>query len=472
VLRKLKILAYNRLANNIIWFGLFLCLIYWVLDAIIQAGILGAGNLLDHIFSPDSHEIWTRTLVSFILIASSGLAHSVFGKRNEAERALREKERFLQNVFDGIQDGISVLDRDLNILRVNSWMEKMYADQMPLVGRKCYEAYQQRDSVCPWCPCIRTIKTGEVQADIVPYPSAENQLGWIELSGFPLKDEGGHTIGIIEHVRDITERKMAEDALRESEEKYGNLFQHSYDAILIHDAEGNILDVNQRTLDIFGYAKSEIVSLKISQLHPAHALKTSQYAFERIKQDGSVKFEIEFKKKNGETFPAEVASSMFRAKGMDIIQGVVRDISDRKKALKSLQDSEELFRSIAEQSQIGMGILQDGVLKFINEAAASIAGCSVNEVMAWKAEEFIKVIHPEDRALILEQARKKQAGDKDTINRYSLRVIDKTGNIRKVEQYSQTITYKGRPADFFSIIDVAARDSSAESRIMPAEQSK
>jgi len=132
-----------------------------------------------------------------------------------ATQALRENERFLQGILEAMQDGISVLDRDLNVIRVSQWMERMYADQTPLVGRKCYEVYQQRQSPCPWCPSIPTIETGEAHTEIVPYPSAEEPTGWIELSAFPLKDADDRVLSVIEYVKDITERKQAEEALQQ-----------------------------------------------------------------------------------------------------------------------------------------------------------------------------------------------------------------------------------------------------------------
>jgi len=132
-------------------------------------------------------------------------------ERARAEEALRESEQFLQNVFDAIQDGISVLDTDLTVIRTNRWMEQMYAHQMPLAGRKCYQAYQQRRSACPWCPTLQTIETGETHTEIVPYPSTEDPKGWIELSTFPVKDAQGRVTNVIEYVKDITERVRSEE---------------------------------------------------------------------------------------------------------------------------------------------------------------------------------------------------------------------------------------------------------------------
>ena len=129
------------------------------------------------------------------------------------QEALRENERFLRNVFDSIQDGLSVLDRDLNIVRVNKWMEQMYAPQAPLVGRKCYTAYQARETVCPCCPSIQALATGNAHRTEVPYPSAEMPEGWIDLSAFPIKDQNGRVSGVIEYVKDISDRKKAEQSL-------------------------------------------------------------------------------------------------------------------------------------------------------------------------------------------------------------------------------------------------------------------
>jgi two-component system NtrC family sensor kinase len=130
--------------------------------------------------------------------------------QKEADEKLKDRERFLQNVFDGIQDGISVLDHDLNIIRINQWMEQMYASEMPLLGKKCYEAYHNRDKPCSVCPTLPTLETGVPHTEFVPYVSAGKPSGWLELSSFPLENDEGVTIGVIEHVKDITERRRAE----------------------------------------------------------------------------------------------------------------------------------------------------------------------------------------------------------------------------------------------------------------------
>ncbi|MBN1933754.1 MAG: PAS domain-containing protein [Anaerolineae bacterium] len=139
--------------------------------------------------------------------------------RKRAEQALRQSEQFLQDVFDAIQDGISVLDRDLTILQVNRWMERLYQEHMPLIGKKCFAVYQRRDSPCPWCPSLATLGSGQAQTEIVPYPDVDAPSGWIELSAFPLKGADGQVSGVIEYVKDITQRIKAEEERAKLQER-------------------------------------------------------------------------------------------------------------------------------------------------------------------------------------------------------------------------------------------------------------
>lgn len=130
-------------------------------------------------------------------------------ERKWAEQMLRESAKFLQDIFDAIQDGISVLDRNLNILRVNRTMERWYSSQ-PLEGMKCFEAYHGRSERCETCPAVRALRRGTTQMDVVPTSGLKERGGWLELYAFPLLDAAGNATGVIEYVRDITERKRAE----------------------------------------------------------------------------------------------------------------------------------------------------------------------------------------------------------------------------------------------------------------------
>jgi PAS domain S-box-containing protein len=138
--------------------------------------------------------------------------------RRKIEEEVQERGRLLASIFESIQDGISILDLDYRIIRVNPAMEKWYAHAMPLIGKKCFEAYQLRDQVCAVCPTRQTLETGQAVYVVVPKVGTGGEVaGWMDLYSFPLIDQRtGQMRGVIEYARDITERKNAEDRLQAS----------------------------------------------------------------------------------------------------------------------------------------------------------------------------------------------------------------------------------------------------------------
>ncbi|MEJ2208004.1 MAG: PAS domain S-box protein [Anaerolineae bacterium] len=187
-------------------------------------------------------------------------------ERRLVEQALRESEQSLQSMFDAIGDGISILDTDLNVIRTNEWMEKKYADQMPLLGRKCYEVYQKRGSPCAECPTLRTIASGEPQTEIVSYPSAGEPLGWIELSTFPVKDEEGEVTGVIEYVKDVTAWIQAQRASRERQRYLEGVLAAAPDAIVTLDPHNRIVEWSAGAERLFGYSRDEVIGQAIDPL--------------------------------------------------------------------------------------------------------------------------------------------------------------------------------------------------------------
>jgi PAS domain S-box-containing protein len=170
-----------------------------------------------------------------------------------AEDALRNRERFLADVFASIQDGISVLDTELRIVRVNLAMERWYADAMPLVGKKCFAAYHGRTKPCEVCPTLRAMETVQWASEVVPKRGPEGATtGWLDLYSFPLFDQDtGKLSGVIEYVRDITDQRRLENQLRHAQklESLGVL------------AGGIAHDFNNLLVGMLGYAGLALTKL-------------------------------------------------------------------------------------------------------------------------------------------------------------------------------------------------------------------
>jgi PAS domain S-box-containing protein len=147
----------------------------------------------------------------------AGIAFDITSQKN-AEKNLREKEHFLNIVFDAIQDGISVLDTDFNVIRVNKVLRELYAHMLPFEGKKkCYEVYHGRSEPCEICPTIRTLKSGRLEMNEIPLTLEGEVKGTHELFSFPIVDELGKVTGVVEHVRDITVRKQTEEKIKQQQ---------------------------------------------------------------------------------------------------------------------------------------------------------------------------------------------------------------------------------------------------------------
>jgi len=257
---------------------------------------------------------------------------------------------------------------------------------------------------------------------------------------------------------DITEQKDVEDALKESEERFKTLFEVVPLSIVYSDLNANILMYNNQFLKLHGIKKQEkIRRTNISNFFSKQDIPKLRNSIKKSIEGGAPDpNDYIMLKEDGTEFRAEASSTPVRDKNGIVIGliGVAQDITNRKKAEIELKESEEKFRTIAEQSFMGIIILQDGLFKYFNQRAADINGYSVEEIQNWKPHEFAKLIHPEDRDFVMEQARKKQSGEIDVIDHYSYRVIKKSGEIAWFDNYSKTINFEGRSADLIMTEDI------------------
>jgi PAS domain S-box-containing protein/putative nucleotidyltransferase with HDIG domain len=310
-------------------------------------------------------------------------------KEYQMQEDLLASKNFLQSIFDGIQDGISVLDSDFKIVRVNEWMQKIYSHKIPLIGRKCYEAYQDRKSVCPWCPSVKTLRTGEKNTVEVPYPYEKDIQGWINLSSYPLRNSKGETTGIIESVKDITEQKLGGKALKESERKLQTLMDNlpgmayrcynSYNWPMIFVSNG--------CYDLLGLVPEEMTSKMTCEygelIHP----EDKQFVWDTI-QASIIKnqgFQLEYRiqDRNGqERWVWEQGLVVdVDAEGLEILEGFITDITDRKKAEVRMRENEEKFKTLFNTSPDSLALInEDGMFLTVNSSMARNFYLAPNEL--------------------------------------------------------------------------------------------
>ena len=167
----------------------------------------------------------------------------------------------------------------------------------------------------------------------------EGRVIWVSTSGLPLLNADGTLRGYQGSDIDITERKNAEEKLLENQEKYNALYNRLIDLVYVHDFEGNFLDANPATLELLGYSAEEVTRLNFASLLDPAQLPSALEAANEIKTTGSQKnfTQYRLRTKKGEYVDIETAGSIIFDHGRPFaIQGVGRDISERKKAEKEM----------------------------------------------------------------------------------------------------------------------------------------
>ena len=140
--------------------------------------------------------------------------------------SVKDEDQFLSSnqlfktILESIQDGVSVLDRDLDIKYINTSMKYWYTGKETVVGKKCYEIYHDRKTPCPACPTLRAIQTGTPQMEKVQYSANGKNHGWQQLYAVPVVNPDQKVILVIEYIRDITFQKRIEYNLQELEHRF------------------------------------------------------------------------------------------------------------------------------------------------------------------------------------------------------------------------------------------------------------
>ncbi|MFH1117901.1 MAG: PAS domain S-box protein [Pseudomonadota bacterium] len=250
--------------------------------------------------------------------------------------------------------------------------------------------------------------------------------------------------------------------LRNGEQRYRSLFENSRDAIVVASKEGRIVEANQAFLDLFGYSLEELLGMSALELW-SNPEERAGWQDELERTGGLREYELRALRKNGETRLCLLTSSTWTAEdGTVHYQTICRDITEQRKAQEALFESEQMFRLLSEQSLMSVAVLQDGVYKYANQAMADLVEYSIEEILNWQPEEFLKVAHPEDRQLVMEQARLKQSGDPRQKTSYEFRIVAKSGAKKWVEIFSKTVQFKGRNANLVTMIDISGRKQAEE----------
>ena len=274
--------------------------------------------------------------------------------------------------------------------------------------------------------------------------------------------KGGEAVKLFGTCQDITERKRGEEALRESHKRYQLIVENISNVVWTMDMNFHNTFVSPSVYQQRGYTPEEVKNQPLSErMNPNSIGKVLNLYNEKLKlieagdSEGwkPVEFEIEQPCKDGSTI--WTTNTVRFLPGPDkqpaSLLGTTHNITERKRAEEALRESEDKFRSFAEQSLVGIYLISGDVFKYVNPKFAEIFDYSVDECL--DSMHFPQLVHPEDLAAVQKQVSRRLSGESKAV-RYPFRGIKKSGETIHVEIYGSSMVLKGKTIATGTMLDI------------------
>jgi PAS domain S-box-containing protein len=332
-------------------------------------------------------------------------------KQKEIEQAIQREKQVLENYLDVVGSIIGILDKDQNILFVNKkGCEVLGYSKKEIIGQNWFDRFlpdkvreQSREGYIKMM--AGEIKPPEYMENwIVTKAGEERLVYWHDVV---LRDEDGNITGTISSGEDITNQKIMQKQIQDSESKLSTIFNSIDDQIYICDQDRNIIDVNDAVVKHLGFEREELLKMGYDQLIAPEFRITTNDCAKKLVEDKHRVFETTLMRKDGSIFPVEINAKVIAYEGSEAIICVDRDISDRKYAENELKNYAEELKESNELKELFTDIIRHDLLS----PASIIKGYS-EELMASDCDEdvaiLIKKIHENNNRLIdlLESATK------------------------------------------------------------------
>ncbi|MFZ5882011.1 MAG: PAS domain S-box protein [Chloroflexota bacterium] len=280
-------------------------------------------------------------------------------QRKRVEEAIRDTEKKYKALIENAPDGIVLIDLAGSFQYVSPSARRIFGYGAEEDIRDRPNEATHPDDLPRVLAAIQTLVSDPMQVPTLQYRfrHKDGSWRWVESTFSNLLTVPGVN-AIVVNFRDITEVRETHQALRESEEKYRQLFDLGADAFFLIDNEtGRIQDANHVAAEWYGYSRGELLQLRNVDLsaEPDQTRKATLLGLARI----PIRYH---RKKDGTVFPVEITASHLTYKGRPVHIAAIRDISERLKAEQALVASEEKFRSLVEQSPDGIIIVDEGGL--------------------------------------------------------------------------------------------------------------
>ena len=339
--------------------------------------------------------------------------------KNLVEGALRESEQRWATTLASIGDAVIATDVEGKITFMNAMAEELTgwttgeADKKPATAVFNIINEQTRNQV--ESPITKVLREGMV-VGLANHTILVRKDGTevpIDDSGAPIRDREGKTWGVVLVFHDITERKRAEQALKESENRLRRFYESGLLGVIYWNMNGEITDANDKFLEMVGYDREDLTAGRIDWggMTPPEYRHLDENSVAELKATGMNKtpFEKEYIRKDGSRIPIIVAGAMLDEARFNGVAFVL-DITERKQAEEAIRKSEEKYRHIIEYSPAAIYEIDfnAGRFKTVNEGACRMLGYTEAELLAMNP---LDLFDEESREIFLDRIRHAQAGE-------------------------------------------------------------
>ena len=320
--------------------------------------------------------------------------------RKVQRRAKEKAEARYRTLFEDVPVGLYSTTPDGKILEANPILVQMfgYPGREALMKMNIADLYFDPEDRARWLNTIQ--QDGFVRNFESMMRRRDGAVFWINDNARAVIDPEGRTQYFQGSMEDVTERKYADEALRESKERYRLLYEYAGNAIFTYDLNFKLIDVNKIACDFTGKRREDLIGRNFLELDIVHAEDTAN-----IKKDSEqlmsgaksrvVVSKVRFRHADGHYSIMEVNGTAIYKEGKIVaITNVCRDITEKERLLVALEESEEKYRTLVEHSSDGIFIYANNSFMFVNDQLCKITDYTKEELYdtsPWK------IIYPNDR---------------------------------------------------------------------------
>jgi PAS domain S-box-containing protein len=393
------------------------------------------------------------------IIGLLGISRDI-SERKQAEEALRrERDRF-ERYLQVAQFVIVGIDANQQVSLINQQGCALVGyEEKEIVGRNWFDNFIP-SSVRPGVKdAFQKLMAGDLapveyfENPVLTRGGEERTVAWHNTL---LRDNAGRIVGTLSSGEDVTERREAEAALRESEERYRNLFENAPIGIYRTAPDGRILMASPALLRMLRFSSfGELAQrdLETAGFGPEYARQEFR---ERLERNGEVRgLEAVWICQDGARLLVRENARVCRDVHGKVLyyEGTVEDVTEHRQAQVALRESEEKYRNLVERANDGIVIIQDGVVRYVNPRLAAMWGGTVAEIVGARFTDFI---HPDELPQVAERYRRRLAGE-SVPSTYETVLRRRDGSSVPVELNAGVITHAGQPGDLVIVRDITER---------------